>query len=165
VNPVGDQATPQDRHGDLRRAGQEKLSGSTQRKVLIVVAHTPDSASYYTLEQTKEIVQRSEAIVYWVAPWAGKRAELFPGIRTAQEFTAETGGIAYSASDENELTAAFRRIAFVFSNLYTLGYHPRKPAHDGKFHKITVQCTRPQVKSSRERGLILLRTKAGLGGY
>lgn len=148
-------ATPQDGtaiYDALVWACQEKLSGSTQRKVLIVIADAPDNASYRTLEETKEIVQRSDAIVYWVAPWAGKRAELFPGIRTAQEFTAETGGIAYSASDEKEFAAAFRRIAFIFSNLYTFGYHPRNPAHDGKFHRITVQCTRPQVKIITREG-------------
>jgi len=148
-------ATPRDAtaiYDALVWACQEKLSGSTQRKALIVVADAPDNASYRTLAETKEIVQRSDAIVYWVAPWAGRGAEPFPGIRTAQAFTAETGGIAYSAADEKEFAAAFHRIAFVFSNLYTFGYHPRNLARDGRFHKITIQCTRPQVKIVTREG-------------
>jgi VWFA-related protein len=148
-------AMPQDGtaiYDTLVWACQKKLSGSTQRKALIVVADAPDNASYRTLEESKEIVQRSDAIVYWVAPWAGRGREPFPGIRTAQEFTAETGGITYSAADEKEFGAAFRRIAFVFSNLYAFGYHPRNPARDGRFHRITVQCTRPQVKIITREG-------------
>jgi len=147
--------TPEDAtaiYDTLVWACQEKLSGSTQRKALIVVADAPDDASYRTLEETKEIVQRSDAIVYWVAPWAGRGKEPFPGIRTAQEFTAETGGIAYSASGEKEFASAFRRIASVFSNLYAFGYHPRDLARDGRFHKITIQCTRPQVKIITREG-------------
>ena len=148
-------ATPQDGtaiYDALVWACQNKLSDSTQRKALIVVSNAPDNASYRTLAETKEIVQCSDAIVYWVAPWTGRGAEPFPGIRTAQEFTAETGGIAYSAADEKEFAAAFRRIALVFSNLYAFGYHPRNPARDGRFHKITIQCTRPQVKIITREG-------------
>jgi VWFA-related protein len=133
-------------------ACQEKLSGPTQRKALIVIADAPDNASYRKLAETKEIVQRSDAIVYWVMPWAGRGGEPFPGIRTAQAFTAETGGIAYSAADEKEFAAAFHRIAFVFSNLYTFGYHPRNLARDGSFHKIKIQCTRPHVKIITREG-------------
>ena len=148
-------ATPQDGtaiYDALVWACQERLSGSTQRKALIVVADAPDNVSYRTLAETKEIVQRSDAIVYWVTPWAGRGAGPFPGIRTAQAFTAETGGIAHSAADEKEFAAALHRIAFVFSNLYTFGYHPRNPARDGSFHKITIQCTRPQVKIITREG-------------
>ena len=147
--------TPQDGtaiYDALVWACQERLSGSTQRKALIVVADAPDNASYSTLEETKEIVQRSDAIVYWVAPWAGRGTEPFPGFRTAQAFTAETGGIAYSAADEKEFATAFHRIALVFSNLYTFGYHPRNLARDGRFHKVTIQCTRPQVKIITREG-------------
>jgi VWFA-related protein len=148
-------STPQDGtaiYDTLVWACQEKLSRSTQRKALIVVADAPDNASYRTLEETKEIVQRSDAIVYWVVPWAGRGVQPFPGVRTAQEFTAETGGITFSAADEKEFAAAFRRIALVFSNLYTFGYYPRNPARDGRFHRITIQCTRPQVKIITREG-------------
>jgi len=148
-------ATPKDGtaiYDALVWACQGKLSGSPQRKVLVVVSDAADSASYRTLEEAKESVQRSDAIVYWVAPWAGRAGEPFPGIRTAREFTGETGGIAYSAANEKEFAAAFHRIAFVLSNLYTFGYHPRNVAHDGKFHKITVQCSRPQVKVVTREG-------------
>jgi len=103
-------ATPQDGtaiYDALVWACQNKLSGSTQRKALIVVSNAPDNASYRTLAETKEIVQCSDAIVYWVAPWTGRGAEPFPGIRTAQEFTAETGGIAYSADDKRSLPLLF----------------------------------------------------------
>ncbi len=148
-------ATPKDGaaiYDALVWACQEKLSGSPQRKALIVVSDANDDASYRTLEETKEIVQRSDAIVYWVAPWAGRRGEPFPGIQTAQEFTGETGGIAYSAASEKEFAADFHRIAFVFSNLYTFGYHPRRPPREGRFHKINVQCTRPEVKLLTREG-------------
>jgi VWFA-related protein len=132
-------------------ACEQKLSGSNQRKALIVVSEAADDASSRTLEEAKEVVQRSDAIVYWVAPWSGG-GRPFPGIRTAQEFAAETGGIAYTAGSEKEFAAAFRRIAFVFSNLYTFGYHPRNLAHDGRFHKIIVRCTRPEVRFVTREG-------------
>lgn len=148
-------ATPKDGtaiYDALVWACQEKLSGSPQRKVLIVISDAADNASYRTLEETKEAVQRSDAIVYWVTPWAGRGGEPFPGIRTAQEFAGETGGIAYSAANEREFAASFHRIGLIFSNLYTFGYHPRNLAHDGKFHKITVQCTRPEVRLLTREG-------------
>jgi VWFA-related protein len=148
-------ATPKDGaaiYDALVWACQQKLSGSQQRKVLIVVSDAADDASYRTLEETKETVQRSDAIVYWVAPWAGRGGKPFPGIRTAQEFSRETGGIAYIAANEKEFTAAFERIAFISSNLYAFGYHPRNLAHDGRFHKITVQCRRSEVKLLTREG-------------
>ncbi len=148
-------ATPKEQtalHDAIFWACQERLRSTSKRKALIVVANANDNASYHTLEETKEAVQRSDTIVYWITPWSGSTGDPFPGVRTAQEFTATTGGILYTAASPKEFASAFHRVAFVLSNLYTFGYRPRDQARDGKFHKITVQCTKPGIKLLTREG-------------
>lgn len=148
-------ATPKDQtalYDAIAWACEERLCGSAQRKILIVVASADDNSSYHTLEETKEATQRSDTIVYWVTPWSGSTGDPFPGIQTAKQFTTSTGGIAYTAASPKEFGAAFHRIAFVLSNLYTFGYHPRDQARDGKFHKITIQCTKPGIRLFTREG-------------
>ncbi len=63
---------------------------------------------------------------------------------------ADTGG--FSVRNRNDLAIGMGRIADESRAYYLLGYTPRKTARDGKFHKLEVQVSRPDVKVRARKG-------------
>lgn len=70
----------------------------------------------------------------------------------------ETGGFA--VVNQNDLTAAFRRLVDDNSSYYVLGYHPSNDRRDGRFRKIDVRVNRPGVTVRARRGYVAPRGRA-----
>lgn len=62
--------------------------------------------------------------------------------RYLNELARITGGELNRADNLGSLPAVFARIAAELRTQYSLGYYPRNPARDGKFHKLKVKTTR-----------------------
>ncbi len=73
--------------------------------------------------------------------------------RTQLEQLAEqTGGELVSAQREEELEAAYRRVASELHTLYSLAYSPDKLKHNGEFRKISVKLNREDAVAKTRRG-------------
>ena len=62
----------------------------------------------------------------------------------------ETGGFA--VRNTNDLSAGIRRIADESRSYYLVGYTPREPRRDGRFHKIQVRVNRPGLTVRARKG-------------
>jgi VWFA-related protein len=69
---------------------------------------------------------------------------------TLVTLAADTGGRAFL--DSNDFSAVFRKVQEDTSAYYVLGYKSSNPARDGRFRKITVKTSVPEVKIEFRKG-------------
>ena len=67
------------------------------------------------------------------------------------QIARETGGDAYYPSSREELAKFYDRIRDDLLFRYTIGYVPATPPPSGKFRKIEVRVTRPDLKGAKVR--------------
>ncbi|MBV9087112.1 MAG: hypothetical protein JOY79_06485 [Acidobacteriaceae bacterium] len=55
-----------------------------------------------------------------------------------------TGGRTFTINNPNELADVATKIGIELRNQYVLGYRPKNPAKDGRWHKIKVKLLPPK---------------------
>jgi VWFA-related protein len=68
------------------------------------------------------------------------------------ELAEATGGEVVNAQREEDLEAAYQRVAQELHMLYSLGYLPDKMKHDGSFRKISVKLAREDAVAKTRKG-------------
>jgi Ca-activated chloride channel family protein len=145
------------------------------RAALVVVSDGVDTASDWTLHQAREVLQRTDPLVYAIAiagspPRTPARrgagaadapASRRVNVEALREITATSGGYTEVIEGSADLGPATERIANELNKQYTLGYVPVKPP-DGRWRGIRVS-----VRSDGSRGLTAPRyyTRARRGYY
>lgn len=74
----------------------------------------------------------------------------FSSQETLVTLAADTGGRAFL--DSNDFSAVFKKVQEDTSAYYVLGYRSTNPARDGRFRKITVKTSVPNVKIEFRKG-------------
>lgn len=69
-----------------------------------------------------------------------------------EQLAEQTGGEVFSAQREEELEAAYSRVANELHTLYSLAYAPDKLKNNGEFRKITVKVSRDGAVAKTRRG-------------
>jgi VWFA-related protein len=64
----------------------------------------------------------------------------------------QTGGEVINAQAEENLAAAYARVAEELHTLYSLAYSPDKLKHDGSFRKISVSVSREGALAKTRKG-------------
>lgn len=121
------------------------------RKALILWSDGMDVKSQHTLTDTIEAAQRAATTVYTIR--AGNLlSSLGGGKGNLSRLANETGGRAYSATDETGSQKIFSEIEAELRGTYILAFSLPPNARDGKFHKLKV--------TTKRRG-VAIRTRAG----
>jgi hypothetical protein len=133
----------------------------------MVAAATRANVSIYAIDPRSIVSEGDEAIGVGILPGQtadveGARdyqvsrlhGDLGQGIKAAQDslryFADETGGLAFVNS--NDTDAAFRRVIEDNSSYYLLGYESPDARRDGRFHRVSIQVTRPGVRVRARKG-------------
>ena len=109
------------------------------RAALVVVSDGADTASDYSLRQTRDILRRTDPFVYAIAidaPGALASTRVQP--ETLREITGQSGGYTEVVRSAEELGPATERIANELNKQYTLGYVSARPP-DGQWRAIRVR--------------------------
>jgi VWFA-related protein len=126
---------------------EERFSGVTGRKALIVISNSPDQSLDHSAEETLKIADRTNTIIYPVLPWARRRRRpLFENLKVAQSLSNETGGAFYLVLRPKDFDESLMGIGIALTHLYAIGYVPRDTVQDGRYHTIKVKCVRRGVK-------------------
>ena len=134
--------------------------GKNQRKALLIISDGGDNHSRYNEGEIKSVVKEADTLIYAI----GIYDHYFPtederlGPALLSDITELTGGRAFTVDNPNDLGDVATKIGIELRNQYVLGYYPKNPAHDGKWHKITVKLAPP-------KGLPRLRVSAKAGYY
>jgi Ca-activated chloride channel homolog len=130
------------------------------KKALLVISDGGDNHSRYTENEIKSMVREADVLMYAI----GIYDHYFPteeerlGPALLSELTELTGGRAFTIDNPNDLADVATKIGIELRNQYVLGYRPKNPTHDGKWHKIKVKLIPP-------KGLPPLRVYARTGYY
>lgn len=127
----------------LRREGQHAL---------ILYTDGGDTMSKMSLSTLTDLLRLGNVTVYSV----GYLDNQLSSQRVAQQqrlsqIARETGGDAYYPSSREELAKFYDRIRDDLLFRYTIGYVPATPPPSGKFRKIEVRVTRPDLKGAKVR--------------
>ena len=82
----------------------------------------------------------------------GLLADMYLSQDSLRTLAEETGG--YAAVNANDVGRALDRIVRANSTYYVLGYYPKDPRRDGRFHKIEVRVKRPGLRVSARKGYV-----------
>jgi VWFA-related protein len=132
-------------------ACHDELASEAGRKGVIILTDAEDTGSKLRLQDAIEAAQRSDAVIH-VLLISDRMATFGTGPGVARKMTEDTGGRVIDVHNEKSLEKAFDEISEELRSQYVLGYYPTNAARDGKFRKIQVTVTRPDVKILARKG-------------
>jgi Ca-activated chloride channel family protein len=131
-----------------------------EKKALLIISDGGDNHSRYTENEIKSMVKEADVQIYAIGLFdlSPSTPEERSGPEMLAEVTDVTGGRTFNIGNPNELSDVATKIGIELRNQYVLGYRPKKPVHDGKWHKIKVKLIPP-------KGLPPLHVYAKTGYY
>ena len=106
------------------------------RKAIILLSDGDDNQSHVTREESIEMAQRAEVIVYTISTnITGTRRS---GDKVLERIADATGGRAFFPFQLNDVANAFTEIQDELRSQYALSYKPVDFRADGRFHTIEI---------------------------
>jgi len=127
--------------------GMNKMrEAQNSRKALLIISDGGDNHSRYTDNEIKSMVKEADVQIYAIGIFepTPPTPEEARGPRLLAEITDITGGRTFVMDNPNELADVATKIGIELRNQYVLGYRPRNPAHNGRWHKIKVKLMPPK---------------------
>jgi VWFA-related protein len=107
------------------------------RKAIILLSDGDDNQSRVTLQETIEMAQRAEVIVYTISTNFAPNED--KGDRVLKRLAEETGGRTFHPGRVENVSNAFRDIQDELRSQYVLAYRPPSLVADGTFHEIGIE--------------------------
>ena len=130
------------------------------KKALLIISDGGDNHSRYTEGEIKSLIKEADVMVYSIGIYdqflPTEEERLGPSL--LNDISEISGGRAFTIDNPNDLADVATKIGIELRNQYVLGYRPRNPGHDGKWHKIKVKLLPP-------KGLPPLHVYAKTGYY
>jgi Ca-activated chloride channel homolog len=130
------------------------------KKALLIISDGGDNHSRYTEGEIKSLVKEADVMIYSIGIYDHyfQTEEERLGPQLLGDVTELSGGRAFTIDNPNDLGDVATKIGIELRNQYVLGYRPKNPGHDGKWHKIKVKLLPP-------KGLPPLHVYAKTGYY
>jgi Ca-activated chloride channel family protein len=130
------------------------------KKALLIISDGGDNHSRYTEGEIKSLVKEADVMVYSIGIYdrymSTPEEQLGPAL--LNDISELSGGRSFTIDNPNDLADVATKIGIELRNQYVLGYRPKNPGHDGKWHKIKVKLLPP-------KGLPPLHVYAKTGYY
>ena len=132
-----------------------RVADTPGRKVLVIFTDGDDTTSQVPPQEVERLLRSSEVIVYSVAFQGQQRPNSSEALRARaflHRLAETTGGQGFQPTASRELAAIYASILGELGSQYVLGYTSDNPKRDGRFRRITVEVTRPELKLRHRRG-------------
>ncbi len=131
------------------------LEGARQREgqhVLLLYTDGGDSRSRMGFGTLVEALRQSNVLVYAIGYLENQLStdRVTQQLRVSQ-IARETGGEAFFPTSVRELHEVYARILDELASRYTLGYVSSNPRADGRFRRVEVKVTKPEIKGAKVR--------------
>jgi Ca-activated chloride channel family protein len=130
------------------------------KKALLIISDGGDNHSRYTEGEIKSLVKEADVMIYSIGIYdhyfQTEEERLGPALLS--DVSELSGGRSFTIDNPNDLADVATKIGIELRNQYVLGYRPKNPGHDGKWHKIKVKLLPP-------KGLPPLHVYARTGYY
>ena len=127
--------------------GMNKMrEAHNSKKALLIISDGGDNRSRYTDGEIKSMVKEADVQLYAIGIFeqAPPTTEERRGPQLLTEITDVTGGRTFTINNPNELADVATKIGIELRNQYVLGYRPKNPVKDGRWHKIKVKLLPPK---------------------
>jgi Ca-activated chloride channel homolog len=130
------------------------------KKSLLIISDGGDNHSRYTEGEIKSLVKEADVMIYSIGIYDHyfQTEEERLGPQLLGDISELSGGRSFTIDNPNDLADVATKIGIELRNQYVLGYRPKNPGHDGKWHKIKVKLLPP-------KGLPPLHVYAKTGYY
>lgn len=128
----------------------KELKAVPGRKAIVVLSDGLDTGSDISLSDLIEMAQSAGAVVYSIKYASPMRFLSISGAiaqavsHGLERLSGETGGLTFP-NPGRRTSEVFSRIESDLRNIYVLGFTPPPDARDGKFHKLEVIMSRPDL--------------------
>jgi VWFA-related protein len=128
----------------------KELKPVAGRKAIVVLSDGMDTGSDIRLNDVIEMAQSAGTVVYSIKYASPMRFLSISGAiaqavsRGLERLSRETGGLTYP-NPGHRTSEVFSKIESDLRNMYVLGFSPPADARDGKFHKLDVKTSRPDL--------------------
>ena len=116
------------------------------RRAILIISDGGDNASRYTEREVTERVRESDVIIYSIGVYdrsfSSEEERLGPML--LGDITEVTGGRLFTLDNPNDIPEVAFKIGTELRNQYFLGYRPRNPPRDGKWHNLKVKVKVPK---------------------
>jgi Ca-activated chloride channel family protein len=136
------------------RAAKDLALRPEKRHAVILLTDGLDTKSAATAEKALNAALAANATIYTVDmidPQA-KAMEKMQAAGALKYFASKSGGRYISSPGGQALDKAFEEIREELSNQYTLGYRPLNRARDGRWRKIELKLSRPELNARTRDG-------------
>jgi VWFA-related protein len=139
----------------VRDSSENIMRKQPGRKAFIVLTDGVAFRDPRSLETAIEFAQRADTIVYSIrfsddtrihpmrAPFRLAMKE--QGKLALERMARETGGVCYAVTKSQTIDQIYSQIEDALRNQYSIGYTPRRPSADGKYHKIKLTTRDPHL--------------------
>jgi Ca-activated chloride channel family protein len=127
--------------------GMNKMRDAhNNRKALLIISDGGDNRSRYTDGEIKSMVKEADVQIYAIGIFdpAPPTPEEVRGPQLLSEISDATGGRSFTIDNPNELPDVATKIGIELRNQYVIGYRPKNPVKDGRWHKIKVKLLPPK---------------------
>lgn len=126
------------------------VAGQDGQKVLLLYTDGGDSTSALGYGQLLKILKSNDVLVYSIG-YVSRMSRMSEPQMTLTEIARQTGGESFFPDDPRQLNGIYAKILDELSSRYTIGYLPANAVDDGKWRKIDVKLTRPELQKSKVR--------------
>jgi Ca-activated chloride channel family protein len=144
-------------------AVNQKLAGTSGRRVIILITDGDDNSSRVSLTETLEVAQKNDVSIYSIstnsAAYFGSK-EQERGDKTLKKFSEETGGRPFFPLKIEDLASSFLNIHDELRSQYQLGYRPTNGRPDGTFRRIRVDMVDKRYKARARSGYYMSKPPA-----
>ena len=116
------------------------------KKALLIISDGGDNHSRYTEGEIKSLVKEADVMIYSIGIYDHyfQTEEERLGPQLLSDVSDLSGGRSFTIDNPNDLADVATKIGIELRNQYVLGYRPKNPGHDGKWHKIKVKLLPPK---------------------
>jgi Ca-activated chloride channel family protein len=120
------------------------------RTILVLYTDGGDTRSAIGLGDVMTLVRASDVTIYTVGFLEHQpgSSRLTQRVRLTQ-IAETTGGQAFFPSAMKDVEVAYEKVAAQIRAQYSLGYAPANTAQDGRWRKVEIKLTRPDLKDAR----------------
>jgi Ca-activated chloride channel family protein len=129
------------------------------RHAIVILSDGGDNWSRHSAREVRNALRESDVQVYAMGifdPGAKNTEEEKNGPELLADLTEQSGGRNYRVDHLDDLPTISARISNDLRSEYLLGYYPKDPSRDGKFHKVAVRLALPglvnQLRTYYRRG-------------
>ena len=129
------------------------------RRAILIVSDGMDNESRYSAAELMRRAQEADVQVHSIRIGGDsggrkpiERAEEQNGIALLQDLARHTGGLSFSPAQPDEMVAAAARISKAVRNQYVVGYCRSGPATNGRWRRLEVKVSVPNLRVYARRG-------------